>query len=147
MIYIFSARCCWNLYGVTTVYSSSETVSENPTARQPSSLKQKHTTLKWKQSLMLVRFPNDRSLKDCFLLFVEVPGGFEKLWGAGRIHFHHSWYLSDFMVPSYGQTIYCFLPRVRYLAVSYLPPALSDQADPQEAEEARNEAQGSGNRA
>ena len=31
----------------------------------------------------------------------EVHRGFHMVRGAGRIHFHHSWYLSDSLVPSY----------------------------------------------
>ena len=33
----------------------------------------------------------------------EGAGGFRKLQKACRIPFHLSWYLSDFMVPSYDQ--------------------------------------------
>ena len=36
----------------------------------------------------------------------RAAGGFRKVRGAGRIHFHLSWYLSDFMVPSYDKNNY-----------------------------------------
>ena len=37
------------------------------------------------------------------LTFFRVHGGFRERREAGRNHFHLSWYLSDSMVPSYGQ--------------------------------------------
>ena len=38
-----------------------------------------------------------------FLPFPRGPGGFRELREAGRIHFHLSWYLSDYVVTSYDQ--------------------------------------------
>ena len=38
-----------------------------------------------------------------FLTVFEGPGGLTQLRETCRIHFHHSWYLADFMGPSYGQ--------------------------------------------
>ena len=37
-----------------------------------------------------------------FFWVCYVPGGFKQLRETGRIHFHHSWYLETFRVPSYG---------------------------------------------
>jgi len=34
------------------------------------------------------------------------PGGFRKVWEAGRNHLHLSWYLSDAVVTSYGQELW-----------------------------------------
>ena len=38
-----------------------------------------------------------------FLAFSRGCGGFRELRGPGRNHFHLSWYLSVFVVTSYGQ--------------------------------------------
>ena len=52
-------------------------------------------------------FPNFyikfRILKLRLLAFSRGPGGFRELREAGRNHFHLSWYLSDYVVTSYGQ--------------------------------------------
>ena len=37
------------------------------------------------------------------MAFSRGPGGFRELREAGRIHFHLSWYLSDYVVTSYDQ--------------------------------------------
>ena len=42
-------------------------------------------------------------LKYRFLAVLRGPGGFRELREAGRIHFHLSWYLSDYVVTSYDQ--------------------------------------------
>ena len=38
-----------------------------------------------------------------FLAFPPGPGGFRELREAYRNHFHLSWYLSEYVVTSYGQ--------------------------------------------
>ena len=44
-----------------------------------------------------------RFMKHCLGAFSRGPGGFRELREACGIHFHLSWYLSDAVVPSYGQ--------------------------------------------
>ena len=44
-----------------------------------------------------------RPLQYWFLAFPQGPGGFRKLRGPDRNHFHLSWYLPDYMVTSYDQ--------------------------------------------
>ena len=44
---------------------------------------------------------NVQALKLRFLAFTEGPGGFREVRGAGRNHFHLSWYLIVSRVTSY----------------------------------------------
>ena len=51
----------------------------------------------------LIFSPNFRVLKLRFLFFPGGSGGFRKLRGPGRNHFHLSWYLQVHGVTSHGQ--------------------------------------------
>ena len=51
----------------------------------------------------LIRNLKIQVLKLRFLAFPQGPGGFRKVRGAGRNHFHLSWYLSVSVVTSYDQ--------------------------------------------
>ena len=53
--------------------------------------------------LFPIFYKTNRVLKLGSLAFPGGPGGFRELRGAGRKHFHLSWYLSDAAVTSYGQ--------------------------------------------
>ena len=44
-----------------------------------------------------------KSVFSCSLAVFVGPGGLKQLRETCRIHFHHSWYLADFMAPSYDQ--------------------------------------------
>ena len=54
------------------------------------------------KDFVLIFSENVRVLYNRFLAFSRGPGGFRELREAGRIHFHLSWYLSDYVVTSYA---------------------------------------------
>ena len=72
-----------------------------------------HFHLSWYLSDSLVKSSDQKPWGNVFFstmwsrnTLCAIPqgrGGFRKLQGPGRIHFHLSWYLSDSVVPSYGQ--------------------------------------------
>ena len=69
-----------------------------------------------KLSMFMTFSINVRVLQNRFLAFPRGPGGFRELWGAGRNHFHLSWYSPVPGITSYDQKPWgdCFY-RPRYV--------------------------------